>query len=129
MRPLNGVDVLPAMQTKKRNDSTTGGNNKRKKTGRFAVLNGFVDYSLRGLSKSELAAWLILYRDTREGIAKTSHSDIARRAGVSKRAITAAMRKLEKRGLVEVVYRGGIQRGVSRYRVLPQSRRPKPRTR
>jgi len=47
--------------------------------GRFQTLNAFVDGTLRGLSRSEMAAWLVLYRDTREGIARTSLADMARR--------------------------------------------------
>jgi hypothetical protein len=88
------------------------------KTGeRFAVLNAFVDFALSALSRSEIAVWLVLYRDTRDGTARTSYDDIARRAGMNRRSVGRAVRQLEKRGLVRVVHRGGLRRGMSRYRV------------
>lgn len=84
---------------------------------RFAVLNAFVDCSLAGLSKAELATWLCLYRDTRQGTACTSQSDIARRSGLSIRAVGKATRKLIASGFLVVVFQGGLNRGPSRYRV------------
>lgn len=90
---------------------------KRNAGDRFGVLNGFVDCSLAGLSRSELATWLVLYRDTRNGTAATSQADIARRAGLSVRAVKTAVRRLKKRGLLTVVFTGGLNRGPSRYRV------------
>jgi DNA-binding transcriptional ArsR family regulator len=93
------------------------------KTGeRFAVLNTFVDFSLAGLSRGEIAVWLVLYRDTRDGTARTAYDDIARRAGLSRRTVGRAIRKLDERGLLKVVHRGGLRRGVSRYRVLGLSK-------
>jgi hypothetical protein len=38
---------------------------------RFHVLNNFVDFTLAELSRAEIAVWLILYRDTRGGTART----------------------------------------------------------
>jgi DNA-binding transcriptional ArsR family regulator len=83
----------------------------------FAVLNTFVDYTLAELNRAELAVWLVLYRDTREGTAQTSYDDLARRAGLNRRNVGRALRRLERRGLVKTVHRGGLRRGVSRYRV------------
>jgi hypothetical protein len=40
--------------------------------GRFQVLNAFVDFALADLSRAEVAVWLVLYRDTRDGTARTS---------------------------------------------------------
>jgi hypothetical protein len=84
---------------------------------RFAVLNAFVDFALAELCRSELAVWLVLYRDTREGTARTSYDDIARRAGLNRRNVGRALRRLEALRLVEIVHRGGRCLGVSRYRV------------
>lgn len=84
---------------------------------RFILLNAFVDFSLAELSRSEIAVWLVLYRDTRDRIARTSYDDIARRAGLNRRNVGRAIRKLETRRLINVVYRGGLGRGASRYRV------------
>jgi len=118
--------VLPPMdapQPPAEADDAKPGKAKRRKTGdaagRFAVLNGFVDCSMADLSRAELAAWLVLYRDTRNGTARTSAEDIGRRIGASKRAVLDALGALRKRGLVTRVYRGGLNRGPSVYRVRP----------
>ena len=86
---------------------------------RFAVLNSFVDETLSTLCRGDIAVWLILYRDTRDGTARTAQSDLARRSDMSVRGVAKAIKRLEKRGLLKVVYRGGLNRGASRYRVLP----------
>ena len=36
---------------------------------RFAVLNNFIDFTLADLTRGEIAVWLVLYRDTRDGTA------------------------------------------------------------
>jgi hypothetical protein len=87
--------------------------------GRFQTLNTFVDGTLRGLNRSDMAAWLVLYRDCRDGIARTSLADMARRGGMDVRTASRAIRRLRKRGLVEVVRTGGLNRGPSTYRVNP----------
>jgi hypothetical protein len=95
----------------------TGSKPKGKTGERFAVLNSFVDFALAGLNRREIAVWLVLYRDTREGTARTSYDDLARRAGLARRNVGRALRRLELLGLLQVVHRGGLGRGPSRYRV------------
>lgn len=90
---------------------------KGKTAERFAVLNAFADFGLAGLSRAEIAVWILLYRDTRDGTARTSYDDIARRAGLNRRNVGRAVRRLERRGLLTVIHRGGLGRGPSRYRV------------
>jgi hypothetical protein len=103
-----------------RRTSTRDRKRKRKTAGdRFRVLNTFVDFSLAELSRVEIAVWLILYRDTRDGTARTSYDDLSRRAGCNRRSVTRAVRRLERLGLLRVVHRGGLRRGASRYRVRP----------
>jgi DNA-binding transcriptional ArsR family regulator len=104
--------------------SSNGGKPKAKPAGgkakageRFALLNAFADFALADLSRGEIAVWLVLYRDTRDGTARTSYDDLARRTGLNRRNVGRALRLLESRGLVKVVHRGGMHRGVSRYRV------------
>src|SRR5579875_1022800 len=92
---------------------------KRSAGERFRTLNNFVDFTLAELSRAEIAVWLILYRDTRDGTARTGMEDLARRAGCAKRNAVRAVQRLEKLGLVKVIHRGGFRRGVSRYRVKP----------
>lgn len=126
---LRGCSVLPAMQSAKpmtgRPPKTTGAaptKSKDKATGnRFVELNSFVDCSMADLSRAELATWLVLWRDTRNGTVRTSGTDIARRIGTSRRAVTDALAGLRKRGLLTQVYRGGLNRGVSVHRVNPRS--------
>jgi hypothetical protein len=97
----------------------------RKTADRFAVLNAFVDAGMVELSKVETMTWLVLYRDTRGGIACVSESSIATRAGCTVRAVTKALARLRKRGQVTQVFRGGQDRGPSRYRVLSVPKPPK----
>ena len=91
---------------------------KRNAGDRFEVLNAFIDFSLAGLTRAEVAVWLVLYRDTRNGTARTSYDDIARRAGINRRSVGRSLRRLESRGLMSVVRRGSLRCGPSSYRVL-----------
>ncbi len=89
-----------------------------KKAGdRFAVLNSVVDVSLAGLSRSEIAVWLVLYRDVRNGTVCISQCEIARRAGCTDRQVRRSIDKLIASKLLGVVFHGGINQGPSRYRV------------
>jgi DNA-binding transcriptional ArsR family regulator len=98
-----------------------------KRRGRFAVLNTFVDSSIRELTLSpdEAMVWAVLYRDSRDGYARTAQSDIARRINVSRRTVVRVVTKLESLGLVRVVYRGGMPRRVSKYKVRGAPKRGK----
>jgi hypothetical protein len=101
--------------------STTNGKPKqrnRKAAERFAILNSFVDGPMQELSRAEITTWLALYRDTWDGIAEASQSHIARRTGSADRTVRRALGSLVRRGLVKVVYRGGLNRGASKYRLL-----------
>lgn len=85
--------------------------------GRFEILNGFVDCQLAECTGAEIAVWLVLFRDTRNGKACTAQSWIAKRAGVNVRTVRTALGKLKRRGLVEVVKKGGPSAGLAIYRV------------
>jgi hypothetical protein len=93
------------------------GKAKGKTSERFAVFNASVDFALADLSRRDIAGWLVLYRDTRDGTARTSYDDLTRPAGLNRRNVGRAIRGLEGWGLVKVVHRGGLRRGVSRYLV------------
>jgi hypothetical protein len=114
----------PAPSTNNRQRHQAGDRRKAKReTGeRFAVLNTFVDFTLADLSRAEIAVWLILYRDTRDGTARTAYDDLARRAGCNRRNVGRAIRRLEQLGMLQIVHRGGLGRGVSRYRLRPLTR-------
>jgi hypothetical protein len=96
-----------------------GKTTRRMATERFRTLNTFVDFTARDLRRNDLLVWLVLYRDTKDGIARTAQTDIARRIGASKRTVVRAIRRLEEMGLLTVAYRGGLRRGASAYRVRP----------
>lgn len=88
--------------------------------GRFAVLNRFVDLSMRQIDPTTAAVWLVLFRDTKpDGTARTSQADIGRRICRGVRTVYAGLRKLEGLGLLIVVRRGGVNAGPTVYRVRP----------
>jgi Helix-turn-helix domain len=98
-------------------DSPKGKRSSRK---RFQSINAFLDVTLAGLDRAELAVWLLLWRDTKpDGLARTSQADLARRAGCNPRTVRRALVSLERYGLVCVVRRGGLRTGLSIYRVNP----------
>ena len=106
---LLGCDVLPPMEPNR----PAGPSPRQRKqakgaTGeRFKALNAFIDFTLRSLRRNEAAAWLVLYRDTKNGTARTSIADIARRSGTSTRTALRAVASLERRRLLRIVHRGG----------------------
>jgi len=104
-----------------RNEEAAGRKtSKRASQLRFETLNAFVDSGMADLSRSELAVWLILYRDTkRSGSARTSLGDISRRAGFDRRTAIRAVGSLARRRMLQVLRRGGLNRGPSTYRVFP----------
>ena len=118
---LNGAAVLPPMEVDSTDGLTRHVNHKAKKqaASRFAVLNAFIDGTMEELCRGDIVVWLVLYRDTRNGTAQTSQIDIARRAGLSTRGVRGALGRLKRRGLVRCVYKGGLNRGPSRYKVIP----------
>ena len=119
---LSGCEVLPPMEPAQPPALSPRQRKPAKGTAgdRFKTLNTFIDFTLRSLRRNEAAVWLVLYRDTKEGTARTSIADIARRAGISTRTALRSVASLERRGLLRVVHRGGLRQGVSVYRVLPQ---------
>jgi hypothetical protein len=125
---LTGASCFPPLEPRAptpQRRATGGGKNepKRKTADRFAVLNAFVDSTMSELSRSEIAVWFVLYRDTRNGTVKTSQANIARRAGTSVRGVKDALKNLTAAGLLRVVFQGGLNRGPSRYQVKALGKR------
>ena len=117
----NGRPAAPPQDPAKANGEAI-----RQKVGqRFAMLNAFVDAGMVGLSRVELATWIVLFRDSRDGIACTSMGDIATRIGCSTRAVVNAIRCLRRRGLLFRTFKGSNLRGPSRYRLFPVPKPPK----
>jgi DNA-binding MarR family transcriptional regulator len=87
---------------------------------RFETLNAFVDSGMADLSRAELAVWFILFRDTkRDGTARASLDDLARRGGMNRQTASRAVGRLVRRKMLQIIRRGGLNRGPSAYRVFP----------
>jgi DNA-binding MarR family transcriptional regulator len=87
---------------------------------RFEILNTFVDQSMRALSRSELAVWLCLYRDTKpSGTVTLSLDDLAERCGLNRQTAWRAVASLKRGRLLKIVKKGGLNRGPTTYRVAP----------
>jgi len=130
--PLTGCEVLPPMQTPKETAQAAQGGQGRKAgrgTGRdgagrrigrrFAMYNTFVDCTMATLPRTDALVWLVLFRDAHGGIAKSAQAYIGRRAGVCVRTVKAAIKRLVRAGLVDILHRGGPNRGWSIYRIRP----------
>ncbi len=93
---LPGAGMLPPIGTAPARKSSAG----RKPAGdRFAEINGFIDFTLADLTRAAVAVWLILWRDTNpDGTARTGQADLARWAGMSDRAVRAALADLAEAG-------------------------------
>ena len=84
---------------------------------RWHELNQFIDCTMRELKPRQVAVWLTLFRDSRKGVATTSQTDIARRCGLRRPTVSGAIGELEALGLVTTLHQGGLNRGMSRYRI------------
>jgi hypothetical protein len=118
--PLVTGDTDKGMSTSPagRKPGRTHARRSRRHSGRFAVLNGFVDGVMGTLPRAAALVWVCLWRDTKpDGLARTAVADLARRVGGDRRTVLRALRLLTDRRLLEVVRRGGLGRGVSAYRV------------
>lgn len=134
-RPLPGVRVLPPMPEAPRVAGPGAPRPVGRRTGRaggspailgrFASVNAFVDRIAADLTRSQVLAWLIVWRDTdaRSGLARVAIADVARRAGASRRAAGEAIRHLCRAGLLVRVRRGGLNAGPSVFRVTADRRR------
>ena len=123
---LEGVSVLPAMNERQKASEIPTTNNQLNgrspkapiRSGqRFEPLNDLVDVTMRRLTPRQIAVWLCLFRDSRDGIAKTAQTYIAERCGLQRPTVSTTIGELENLGLVETIHRGGLNRGISKYRV------------
>jgi hypothetical protein len=116
--PLDDPTPAPARVRVPAGRSPTKG--KRSSRGRFQCINAFLDVTMADLDRAALAVWLLLWRDTKpDGLARTAQTDLARRAGCNPRTVRRALAALAAAGLVVVVRQGGLNRGLSVYRVKP----------
>ena len=84
---------------------------------RFTIVNEFIDSTMSSLKPSEQIVWLTLWRDTRDGTARVSQGYIAKRIGLSSRSVRKNLSELKARGLVTVIHQGGVNRGISIYKI------------
>lgn len=130
-------EVLPPMETDeqpaRRNKRFPPSAEPKPKSGRggavrrrFALLNAFIDSQLPCRSRSELAAWLLLYRHARpDGIVTASIGDLARRTGCHAATIKRGLARLQAARVLERVKRGTLAGGPSVWRLLrPDGQRP-----
>lgn len=115
MNPTTDLDREPAKPTAQ---ATRSRKRTKNASGRFAVLNAFVDAGMAELSRIEIAAWFCLFRDTQKnGTAKVAHAYVAERCGCSRESVTRALTRLEKKGLVKTIRQGGLNRGLCIYKI------------
>ncbi len=85
----------------------------------FRNLAAFVDEGVRTLSRSELAVYLILMRDTRpDGTARAGLDDLAKRGGMSKRSASRGVQSLVNRGVLRII-RHGVPGKPTIYTIFP----------
>lgn len=94
------------------------GGRRRLRRDRFESVNAFVDVALRHLGGADAKVWLVVWRDVRQGVASVSNKELGLRSGHDERTVRRSVRRLVDSGWLEVVKRGGINRGASVYRVL-----------
>ncbi len=123
---LSGTEVMPPMSTpqptpeKPETAHRTNGSRRSSPKGagqRFKMLNDFVDITMQQLTPRQTAVWFCLFRDSRNGTASAAQSYIALRCGLQRPTVSTTIGELEALGLVVIIHRGGINRGLSRYGV------------
>ena len=86
---------------------------------RFTLLNEFLDRAMPKCRRSEIAAWMLLYRHAKaDGTVTASVADLARRAGCCESAMRRALKSLHKRRFLERLKRGTLAGGPSVWRLL-----------
>ena len=90
---------------------------------RWNDLNQFIDITMRDLTPAQTAVWLTLFRDERKGVSKSAQTYIAERCGLSRESVSRAINELERRGLVQTLHQGGLNQGLSWYRVKALNKR------
>lgn len=89
-------------------------------SGRFQMLNQFVDESARLVSTTAQTVWMVLYRNTRsDGLACVSHNQVAEWLGISRRTAIRSVAELVDAKLAQLITRGKSEGSTpSTYRVF-----------
>jgi len=117
--PKRRLNDPPPMrdETAKPEPKTSDKKTPKRDAGRWNELNTFIDITMRDLTPAQTAVWLTLFRDERKSVSKSAQTDIAKRCGLSRESVSRAIVELERRGLVQTIRQGGLNRGFSWYRV------------
>ena len=104
---------------------------KRQSYGRFEVLNNFVDEWFTQFSPADCKVWMYLYRrtDGKTGECHVTLREIAKATGVANSTASAAIKRLEKAGLLFYIWRSPFMskatrgnRKPSQIRLVPKKR-------
>ena len=87
--------------------------------GRWRTLNTFVDVIAPNLLMADRAAWLVLFRYTRNGTVDTSERQLATAAGIDKVTAGRALRRLVQLRLVWPIKVSKSKGSASRYGLHP----------
>jgi len=116
-RRLNDPPPMTPRPKRAETKPTTTNKTPKRDGSRWNELNQFIDVTLRELSPRQVAVWLCLFRDCRNGVASVSQVYIAERCGLRRPTVSTTIAELEALGLVTTIHTGGVGRGVSKYRV------------
>ena len=78
--------------------------------GRLKDLNILISETMRALRPAELRVWLAIFNCAFNGRAQIGYSRIQRLTGLSRKSVGEAIKDLESKGLIEVVFRGRFRR-------------------
>ena len=100
------------------------GKNSRLPTGRpsgrwWGVLAAYVGHGMRQVSAGATCVWLVLFRNSRDGVVTRSREQIAATTGYTPKHVGRLLRELVSAGFLRVERRGRKQSGPTRYRILP----------
>ena len=106
--------AAPEPMNKKSIKTTKGGNLHSPKNffslkDRAENLRIFTQETMGTLRRAELVVWLAIFNCEFKGVAQIGYNRLVEITGTSKRHIGSAIKSLEKRGLLEVVFRGSYR--------------------
>ena len=80
----------------------------KKNSGAWVEINTFARVVQRGLTRSEIAVWLVLwtYADRKTALSSRSFQQLAEESGCSQRAVVNAIASLTKKKLIKRVSKG-----------------------
>lgn len=105
--------------------SREGGSQKGTLWRKIDFWNAFVDRALPYIPHLDSLVWMSLLRHSWDGVVTRSHGRLAKDTNVSERTIRRAMDRLENKGLIRVLKRGGLRVGASTLQLGVRDLRPR----